>query len=62
MEGHWGERVVQKIQKQWLLQQAHPSLFAAFALFSLSSPPSLFAPDTSLPNYLTPTSKYNPTS
>ena len=47
MEGDWGERVVQKIQKQWLLQQAHPSLFA---------------PDTSLPNYLTPTSKYNPTS
>ena len=69
MEGDWGERVVQKmvggIRSPCWAPDGLPSLFPAFALFSLPSS-FLFAPatkaNTSLPNYLTPTGKCNPTS
>ena len=60
MEGDWGERVgIGGIQKHRLLQQGLPTLFPAFALLSLPSPPYLFASATQAD---TSFGKYNPTS
>lgn len=63
MEGDWGERVVQKmvggIRSPCWAPDGLPSLFPAFALLSLPSPPYLFAPATQAN---TSFGKYNPTS
>ena len=45
MEGDWGKWWAE-YKKQRHLQKALPFLFPAFALFSLPSSPSLFAPAT----------------